>query len=188
MAVLEEQSGRYAHSSPSEAMNTPSMPISRAWTIQLGRSPLLQRAFLCLQALPLALQAGHIQAGSRLFIGQGWSVKLLLAQHVLQGVQIRLQSAQISLCCSSRCLAAAVILQAHRDSRICRIELCRCSRGRLQPTLCSFAVGLCGGHLLPTGSQLLLDLCQLRFQRHGGSRGGSAGAVTSPPSLRTIER
>ena len=41
LAVRPEQSGRYAHSSPSEAMKTPSIPFSRARMIQLGRIPLL---------------------------------------------------------------------------------------------------------------------------------------------------
>src|SRR5674476_717466 len=39
--VLSAQSGRYAHSSPSEATKTPSNPLSRAWISQPGLSPLL---------------------------------------------------------------------------------------------------------------------------------------------------
>src|SRR5664279_3082528 len=46
--VLSAQSGRYAHSSPSEATKTPSNPFSRAWINQLGLSPLLHAtAIVC---------------------------------------------------------------------------------------------------------------------------------------------
>ncbi len=36
------QSGRKAHSSPSDAMKTPSNPCSMAYRIQSGRMPLVQ--------------------------------------------------------------------------------------------------------------------------------------------------